>query len=129
MKASTFLARRNELLQSIRFLDAEIDAVLSGERSAENADRAKRLFADREHVADLLGLEFGVDVEPHVAVCGRLRIRNLHGVVMDELFDEGPQTPAEFLAEAKMSLADGYYSRARTEALLAIAAVMVEKKR
>lgn len=71
MKASTFLARRNELLQSIRFLDAEIDAVLSGERSAENADRAKRLFADREHVADLLGLEFGVDVEPHVAVWSR----------------------------------------------------------
>lgn len=48
---------------------------------------------------------------------------------MDELFDEGPQTAREFLDEAKMSLADGYYSRARTEALLAIATVMVEKKR
>ena len=45
--------------------------MLSGERSAENADRAKRLFADREHVADLLGLEFGVDVEPPVAVWSR----------------------------------------------------------
>ncbi len=67
MKASTFLARRNELLQSIRFLDAQIDDVLSGECTGEAAARARRLFGDREHVAELLeGL--GVDVEPHVAV-------------------------------------------------------------
>lgn len=67
MPAALFLEQRNELLLSLWSLDAQIDDVLSGECTGEAAARARRLFGDREHVAELLE-GFGVDVEPHVAV-------------------------------------------------------------
>lgn len=70
MPSALFLEQRNELLLSLRSLDAEIDAVLAGERTTDAAVKAKRLFDDREHVAELLA-GLGVDVEPHVAVWSR----------------------------------------------------------
>lgn len=71
MPSALFLEQRNELLLSLRSLDAQIDDVLAGERTGEAAAKARRLFEDREQVAELLeGL--GVDVEPHVAVWSRV---------------------------------------------------------
>lgn len=70
MPSALFLEQRNELLLSLRSLDEQIDDVLAGERTTDAAVKAKRLFDDREHVAELLA-GLGVDVEPHVAVWSR----------------------------------------------------------
>lgn len=67
VKASVFMAMRNDLLQSLRDIDWEIDRVLEKRSSKRAADRAKTLFCERDRVVDELA-EFGLIIGPHKSV-------------------------------------------------------------
>lgn len=67
VKASVFLALRNELLVALREVDVEIDHALGFRASKRAASKARELFAERQRIADELA-ELGVDVAPHSSV-------------------------------------------------------------
>lgn len=68
MKASAYLARRNQLLETLAGIDKAIDSVLSKRRTQKAADEARRLLGARELVADALDEEFGLPTDTHPAV-------------------------------------------------------------
>lgn len=67
IKASVFMAMRNNLLTALRDIDAEIDYTLTMRRSNRALARAKELFAERQRLSDELA-DYGVEVETHPAV-------------------------------------------------------------
>ena len=67
MKASQFLARRNELLTALRNIDAEIMDMLGYRASKRALDRARELFSERRRVAAELEA-MGVEIDDHPAV-------------------------------------------------------------
>lgn len=71
MKASDFLAARNDLLNTLREIDAEISKVITNKRSSKAFEKAKALFAGRDFVVSQLA-EFGLDVEAHPAVLAHI---------------------------------------------------------
>lgn len=70
VKASVYLAMRNELLNALREIDLEITQALGFKTSKRAAHTARNLFAERARVADELS-EYGIEVDPHPAVAGR----------------------------------------------------------
>ena len=71
IKASVFLAMRNDLINALREIDAEIDKTLKAGKSKRAFEHAKQLFAERQRVSTEL-VEFGVEVETHPAVWAHL---------------------------------------------------------
>lgn len=71
IKASAFLAMRNDLIQALSEIDAEIDKALKNSKSKRAFEHAKHLFAERQRVVTEL-VEFGVEVDTHPAVWAHL---------------------------------------------------------
>lgn len=71
IKASVFLAMRNDLINAVREIDAEIDKALKSGKSKRAFEHAKHLFAERQRVSTEL-VEFGVEVPTHPAVWAHL---------------------------------------------------------
>lgn len=68
MKASAFLKRRNQLLETLAGIDGAITATLKKRRTQKAADEARQLFEARQLIADALEDEFGLPTDTHPAV-------------------------------------------------------------
>lgn len=67
IKASVYMQMRNDLIDTVKSIDAEIKTVLAFPASKRAAGTARELFAWRKRVAEELRL-YGVEVDDHPAL-------------------------------------------------------------
>ena len=65
-----YLAIRNDLFDSLKEIDAEINKALAFNKSKRAAETARNLFADRARVVDELLVAYGIQAQPHSSLSG-----------------------------------------------------------